>query len=223
MDVPRETPDIVRRAFPDASSGLVALHDVLATEGVTRGLIGPREVPRLWDRHLLNCAVVGELMDPGAAVADVGSGAGLPGLVLALVRPDLRLTLVEPLERRCTFLAEVVECLDLGGRVEVVRGRAEDIDGRRFRHVTARAVAPLDQLAQWCLPLVEPLGSLLAIKGERAGAELDGARASLPPGVQARIVRCGQAWIDPPTTVVVVDVGVSGVPRERPGRKGERR
>ena len=121
-----------------------AFAELLATTGVERGLIGPREVPRLWSRHLVNCAVVAEGPDsplaPGCTVADVGSGAGLPGVVWALVRPDVRVTLIEPLLRRATFLNEAVTELALGDRVEVLRARAEDVD-RTFDVVTARAVA----------------------------------------------------------------------------------
>ena len=140
---------------------------------MVRGLIGPREAPRLWDRHLLNCAVLGEVVPRGVAVADVGSGAGLPGLVLAIARPDLRVTLVEPLLRRTRFLDEVVDLLGLQAQVEVLRGRAEELaDGRTFDVVTARAVAPLERLARWCLPLVAPGGELVAMKGASAPAEV---------------------------------------------------
>ncbi|MEO5851801.1 MAG: 16S rRNA (guanine(527)-N(7))-methyltransferase RsmG, partial [Nocardioides sp.] len=115
----------------------------LAEAGAVRGLIGPREVPRLWERHLLNCGVLAEAVPPQSTVVDLGSGAGLPGIVLAIARPDLRITLVEPLLRRATFLEEVVEDLGLDD-VEVVRGRADDLHGRRtFDVVTSRAVAPL--------------------------------------------------------------------------------
>jgi 16S rRNA (guanine527-N7)-methyltransferase len=153
---------------------------LLATEGVLRGLIGPREAPRLWERHLVNCAVLGELVPHGAQVADVGSGAGLPGLVLAIARPDLRVCLVEPLLRRTRFLDEVVAALDLTDQVEVVRGRAEALVGTRtFDIVTARAVAPLERLARWCLPLVAPHGELVAMKGSTAAAEVAQAAAAL--------------------------------------------
>jgi len=124
----------------------VAYAEALATDGVTRGLIGPREVPRLWERHLLNCAVVAEAIPDGSEVCDIGSGAGLPGLVLSIRRPDLRVTLVEPLLRRTTFLTEVAERLDLTN-VEVVRDRAEALHGsRECSVVTSRAVAPLPRL-----------------------------------------------------------------------------
>ena len=132
------------RVFSSERLPLIAAYAAsLADAGVVRGLIGPREVPRLWERHLLNCAVLGEAVPEGVEVCDIGSGAGLPGLVLAIARPDLRLTLVEPLLRRTTYLSEVVEELGLDN-VEVVRGRADALHGeRRFDVVTSRAVAPL--------------------------------------------------------------------------------
>lgn len=185
----------------------VAYAELLATDGTERGLIGPREVPRLWDRHLLNSAVLGELIPDAARVVDVGSGAGLPGVPLALARPDLHVVLLEPLARRATFLAECVEKLALANAT-VVRGRAEEGHVRReigeADVVTARAVAPLDKLAGWCLPLVRPGGRLLAVKGETAADEL----AAAGPGLRgARILRCGVGIVDPPTTVVAVTRG----------------
>ena len=143
---------------------------MLATEGTKRGLIGPREVPRLWERHILNCAVVAERVPHNATVADVGSGAGLPGLVWAIARPDIQLTLIEPLLRRTTFLEEVIN--HLGLNATVVRARAQDVS-ERFDVVTARAVASLDTLAQWTIPLLKPGGVLLALKGQSAQAEID--------------------------------------------------
>ena len=139
--------------------------ELLATDGVVRGLIGPREAPRLWERHLVNCALLADLVPRDSTVCDIGSGAGLPGLVLAIARPDLRVTLVEPLLRRTTFLEEVVADLGLD-HVEVVRGRAESLHGRRrFDVVTSRAVAPLGRLLDWSMPLVAPTGALVAMKG----------------------------------------------------------
>lgn len=198
--------------------------ELLATDGVVRGLIGPREVPRLWDRHLLNCAVMAELLPEGATVIDVGSGAGLPGIVLGIVRPDLQMTLVEPLARRVTFLDEVVTGLALTG-VTVIRGRAEELVGKLSASVvTARAVAPLDRLARWCLPLAEPGGRLLAMKGSTAAEEI----AEHAPAIRragggpARIVECGKGVVDPPTTVV--EVPFLGTPAGGGGRKkGQRR
>lgn len=143
----------------------------LAGAGTQRGLMGPREVPRLWDRHVLNSAVVGEWVPEGVRVADIGSGAGLPGLVLALARPDLEVTLVEPLLRRATFLQEVVD--DLGVSVRVVRARAEELHGvESFDVVTSRAVAPLDRLSGWCMPLVAGGGSMVALKGSSVAEEV---------------------------------------------------
>lgn len=140
--------------------------------------MGPREVPRLWDRHVLNSAVVGEWIPQGASVADIGSGAGLPGVALALARPDLEVTLVEPLLRRATFLEEVVA--DLGMQVRVVRARAEELHGRAtFEVVTSRAVAPLDRLAGWCMPLVRAGGAMVALKGSSIAEEVAQHRTDL--------------------------------------------
>lgn len=151
--------------------------DLLAGPGVDHGLIGPREVPRLWDRHLTNCGVVLSRVPRGAVVADVGSGAGLPGLVWAIGRPDLDVTLIEPLLRRTRFLDSVVEELGLGN-VRVLRARAEDVQ-ETFDIVTARAVAPMEKLAKWCMPLLRPGGSLLALKGRTAADEVSSARRAL--------------------------------------------
>jgi 16S rRNA (guanine527-N7)-methyltransferase len=198
---------------------------LLAGDGVTRGLLGPREVPRIWDRHLLNCAAVAELLAPDATVTDVGSGAGLPGIPLALARPDLHLELLEPLQRRVVFLREAVSALGLD-RIQVVRGRAEDV--RRTGGVdvvTARAVAPLSRLAGWCLPLLRPGGSLIALKGSQASAELDAAADDLRRlgAVAWEVVTCGLGLVDPPTTVVRVIRGDADVLRSGHagrGRKG---
>lgn len=152
--------------------------ELLGGDGVVRGLIGPREVPRLWERHLLNCAVLAEAVPNGARVCDIGSGAGLPGLVLAIARPDLVVTLVEPLLRRTTFLQEVVDALGLD-RVTVVRGRAEEMRGAAsYDVVTSRAVAPLERLLGWSMPLVTASGSLLAMKGASAADEIAASRAT---------------------------------------------
>lgn len=173
-------PPVARRVFRPERLPLAQRYaDLLATDGVVRGLIGPREAPRLWDRHLLNCAVLEELVPPEATVCDIGSGAGLPGLVLAVARPDLRITLVEPLLRRTTFLDEVVTELGLE-QVEVVRGRAEQLHGkRRFDVVTSRAVAPLERLLGWSMPLVEPTGALVAMKGSSVHEEITAAMSTL--------------------------------------------
>jgi 16S rRNA (guanine527-N7)-methyltransferase len=191
--------------YPDAADALQNYADLLGSQGVLRGLIGPRETSRLWRRHLANCAVLEELVAPDAQVADVGSGAGLPGLPLALVRPDLRVVLVEPLLRRASFLGEALDALGLADRVQVRRGRAEEQD-LRADVVTARAVAPLERLAGWTLPLVREGGTLLALKGEGAAAEVAASTEALERlgGGRAQVLSCGAGIVDPPTTVVRV-------------------
>nr|WP_051167891.1 16S rRNA (guanine(527)-N(7))-methyltransferase RsmG [Actinoplanes sp. N902-109] len=183
--------------------------ELLATDGVVRGLIGPREAPRIWERHLINCAVLSETIPYGASVVDVGSGAGLPGIVLAVARPDLTITLVEPLARRTAFLSEAVTALGLEGTVTVVRGRAEDLAGgppAPVDVVTARAVAPLDRLAGWCLPLAAVGGRLVALKGASAVDEVAEHREAITRlGGGEPVVRlCGVGVIDPPSTVVEI-------------------
>ncbi len=181
---------------------------LLTEHGVTRGLIGPREVDRLWDRHVLNSAAIAELVPEGASVVDVGSGAGLPGVPLAIARPDLRVVLLEPMARRVAWLTEVVD--ELGIDARVVRGRAEEPNVRQSVGdadvVTARAVAPLAKLAGWCLPLAAPGGALLALKGESANEELnrDMDLVRRAGGTDASVVTCGADLLPVPTTVVVV-------------------
>lgn len=153
-----------------------AYHDSLATDGSTRGFIGPREVPRLWERHIINCAVIAELMPHGASVVDIGSGAGLPGIPIAIARPDLDITLVEPLLKRSTYLQEVVTSLGLVN-VTVIRGRAEDKPVTGVDIATSRAVAPLGKLAGWSLPLVRRGGEMIALKGDSASEEIARDRA----------------------------------------------
>lgn len=202
-----EVPPSAATVFGDRLDLAVAYASLLDTEGVLRGLIGPRESPRLWDRHLLNCGVVSELISRHATVIDVGSGAGLPGIVLAVARPDISVVLIEPLARRTTFLNEAVTALGLSDQVTVIRGRAEEQVGRvRAKVVTARAVAPLDRLAGWCLPLTATGGRMLALKGASAPAEIDEHQASVARlgGGTAVIRKCGTGVIDPPTTVIEV-------------------
>ena len=213
-DVSRETQELV--AHYGHLPGLARFADLLATRGVERGLIGPREVPRIWPRHIANCAVVAEearaVIPDGCRVVDVGSGAGLPGLVWALVRPDLQITLLEPLLRRSTFLAEAVAELGLSGRVTVERGRAEDLGTAHFDVVTARAVARLPQLLTWTLPLARPGGWVVALKGAGAAEELEEARAILARlgGGNPRIVEYGAGVVRAATTVVEVQRVSSG-------------
>ena len=203
LQVPAEAGAVFGAALPT----MERYAELLAGPGVERGLLGPREAPRLWERHLLNCAGLAELLEPGQVVADVGSGAGLPGVVLAAMRPDVTVILVEPLLRRVTFLEEVVA--ELGLRTAVVRrARAEELAGSVLVDVvTARAVAPLDRLAGWALPLLSPSGRLLALKGERADSELSSAGAALQAAgaSAAEVVTVGSGLTE--ARVVVVTRG----------------
>lgn len=203
-----EPPAVVFRRYPEAAPLLLRYARWLADAGTVRGLIGPREVSRLWDRHLLNSTVVEELLPPGIRLVDIGTGAGLPGLAVAIVRPDLRVDLVESLLRRTDFLSEVVADLGLTDRVRVVRGRAEDksvIEAVGDAEVvTARAVAPLDKLVRWSFPLLARDGSLIAMKGSTAESELAEhstavrrARAEV-----VGVVECGAGVVEPPTRII---------------------
>jgi 16S rRNA (guanine527-N7)-methyltransferase len=197
--------------------------ELLAGPGVERGLIGPREADRLWERHMLNSAVLGELVPDGCRVLDVGSGAGLPGIPLALARPDLVIVLLDPMARRVAWLQEVVA--ELGLAVSVYRGRAEDprvrdeLGGKDV--VTARAVAPLGRLASWSLPLVAPGGRLLAIKGATADEEAarDALAVRAAGGGPVEIVQCGGTIVRPPTTVIVVPRRIQRVTRTARARR----
>ncbi|GIJ79508.1 16S rRNA (guanine527-N7)-methyltransferase [Micromonospora phaseoli] len=228
--LPPDLAEAARRLFGDRLDLAAAYAELLATDGVVRGLLGPREAPRIWDRHLLNCAAVAELIPPGATVLDVGSGAGLPGLVLAIARPDLAVTLVEPLARRTAFLEEAVEELTLNGSVRVFRGRAEEAvagpDPLLGDVVTARAVASLDRLAGWCLPLAVPGGRLLALKGASASEEMTEHAAAVRRlgGGTPVLHRCGAGIVDPPTTVVeIVRERTVGSAARVPSRKSRSR
>ena len=186
--------------FPESQDLLSKYATWLETEGLTRGLIGPREVDKIWDRHLSNCAVVSEFIPSGASIIDIGSGAGLPGIVLAIVKPDSPVTLIEPLLRRSEFLAEVVADLGLAN-VTVLRARAEQVRNLKADVVTARAVAPLFKLIGWAMPLVAKSGELLAMKGSNAAAEIAESKAQLV-GKSVEILQAGVGIVDPPTTLV---------------------
>jgi 16S rRNA (guanine527-N7)-methyltransferase len=224
-EAPAGTPDRVPGAAPAAAAEIFGPRleiaqryaDALGTSGVERGLLGPREVDRIWDRHLMNSAAVAELLEHGERVVDIGSGAGLPGIPLAIARPDLEVTLLEPLLRRSEFLKEVVA--ELGLSVEVVRGRAEASWVReRFGErdvAVSRAVAALDKLTKWSMPLLRPGGRMIAIKGERAPAEVEEHRRGMAAldAVDVRVVTCGASYLRPPATVVVAQ-------RARRSRRG---
>jgi 16S rRNA (guanine527-N7)-methyltransferase len=200
-------PQAAETAFGDRLGIARAYADFLAGPGVERGLLGPREVERLWDRHLLNSAAVSELIAADARVVDIGSGAGLPGIPLAIARPDLVVTLVEPMQRRTDFLMETVAML--GVEVDVIRGRAEEATIRTrvagADVVVSRAVADLEKLARWSLPLLRPGGRMMALKGDRAAEEIadHGAAMAVLGAGGIEVVRCGATYLSQPTTVVV--------------------
>lgn len=203
-DVPVEAAEILG-AGVEGASRLVAL---LSEHGVERGLIGPRERERLWDRHIVNSALLGELIPRDSAVVDVGTGAGMPGIPLALSRSDLQVTLLEPMARRVRWLGEVLADLELH-QVTVVRARAEEAAVGDYDVATARAVAPLGKLARWCLPLVRDGGTLLAMKGASVMEELDRDRQAVARagGEDVEILRCGVGKVEDPATVVAVRKG----------------
>lgn len=208
-DLPEEAPEapvapeVARRYLGDQFGLMQRYVGHLATSAISHGLIGPRERETLWTRHVLNCAVLGELIPPDTSVIDVGSGAGLPGLVLAIARPDLHVTLIEPLLRRSTWLTAVIEDLEVSN-VTVRRDRAEAVHDQQAQVVTSRAVARLDKLAGWCAPLVAPGGRILAIKGATVGEELQETRPALDAlgVVDAAVRTCGEGVVDPATIAV---------------------
>lgn len=199
----------IETAFGDRQELADQYHSWLAQHATVRGLIGPREVPRLWDRHILNCAALADVIPEGATVADIGSGAGLPGIPLAIARPDVSVILIEPLLRRTTFLDEVVGDLGLEN-VTVIRGRAEEKVVRKevglVDVVTSRAVAPLGKLAGWSLPLVRPGGHMIAMKGSSAAEEIerDAKLIRKAKGKKPVIVEVGKAVLETPTYVVEI-------------------
>lgn len=172
MEVSRETlsqEELIERYFPTRKAEIEQYTQFLIGPGIERGLIGPREGERIWERHIFNCLPVTTLIPEGSIVFDIGSGAGLPGLVIALARPDLKLFLIEPLQRRVDFLKEAVELLGIEN-VEVIRGKSESVK-KSANYVTARAVAPLEKLKKITSHMIKPGGALLAMKGESAAEE----------------------------------------------------
>lgn len=224
LDLPVPTAEAIAE-FGDSLAKAQRYVELLASDGVTRGLIGPRETSRLWDRHLVNCALVADLVPERGELVDIGSGAGLPGIVLAMLRPSLHVVLLEPLLRRAVFLQECVSTLDLPNAT-VVRARAEEKAAARINAdvATARAVAPLDRLVGWAACLLRPGGQLLAIKGQSAEAELEAAEPVLSRlGVQsAEVLQAGRGRVVSATTIVRVVMGGHGR-EERAGAQRSRR
>jgi 16S rRNA (guanine527-N7)-methyltransferase len=202
-------PEVAHAIFGSVAPKAEQYASLLAGPGVDRGLIGPNEIPRVWERHLLNCAVVADLVPSPCSLVDLGSGAGLPGIVLALLLPDAEITLLEPMAKRATFLEECVSELDLGN-VGVRRARAEELRGTAMADVvTARAVAPLGRLAMLAVGLLRPGGIVLAIKGAKAAQEIDAACDALTRlGVQdVEVLLAGSGKVDPAATVVRLTAG----------------
>jgi 16S rRNA (guanine527-N7)-methyltransferase len=202
---PKEAADVFGATLPLAERYV----QMLAGPGVTRGLLGPREVPRLWTRHVLNCAAVADLVPRPATLIDLGSGAGLPGIVLALLLPDVQVTLLERMERRTIFLDECIQELGLSN-AQVCRATAEEVTGKLAADVlTARAVAPLDHLAGLAAGLVRRGGLILAVKGAAAEEEVAQARPVLRRlGIRdVAVVRAGDGKVDRAATVVRMVAG----------------
>ena len=220
---PPSPPAAAVRVFGDRLVLAERFAGILADSGVSHGLIGPREIPRVWERHVLNCAVIHPAIPADQMVIDVGSGAGLPGLALAIARPDLELHLIEPMLRRTNWLSMAVEEIGLTN-VTVHRGRAEEFVGiLRAPVVTARAVARLSELAKWCLPLLLPGGSLLAIKGLSVAEEVESDRATLRRlgAIDEVIETFGVGIVDQETTVLRVVMGDRTVQREARSKKNK--
>lgn len=217
---PAAATDVFRGRLRLACNYVTALADT----GVRHGLIGPREVPRVWERHMLNCAVLQELIPEAAVVADVGSGAGLPGVPLAIARPDVQVILVEPLLRRTRWLHTVVSEVGLSN-VAVRRARAEALAGTlAVDVVTARAVSRLATLAVWCSPLLRPEGLFLAVKGSTAAEELAADAGALADAglVGAAVVQVGSGLVEPPTTVVTAVKAAGAASARGRSRSGRR-
>ena len=224
-------PDVAAAVFGDRITLARRYVLSLASDGVLRGLIGPRESGRLWSRHVLNSGVVGALLKEGHRVVDIGSGAGLPGIPLAIARPDCQIVLVEPLERRTSYLREIVRDLGLSN-CSVVRGRADEViaDCGEADVVTSRAVAPLEKLSAWSAPLLRIGGELLALKGSSAADEIERDRVAVAALglVDLEVVSVGAGIVAPETLVIrgrrvaVPNRGVRKPRVKRPGKVSSR-
>ncbi len=211
--MPQSEPDFEVEAVPHQALGVfgerlgkaLAYAEALVEDSDQLGLLGPRELPKLWSRHILNSAVVAEVLKPGESVADVGSGAGLPGIPMAIARPDVHFVLIEPMERRANWLQKQVDILELSN-VDVLRARAEEVGRADFDVVTARAVSALPKLLRMTVDLIRPGGRLVALKGERAQAEIDESKPLVKKLKLAsfEILFTGQSILEEPTRVVVV-------------------
>jgi 16S rRNA (guanine527-N7)-methyltransferase len=212
-----QSAEIAHEIYGAESAVINRYVDILRSTAVEWGLLGPREAERLWDRHILNSAALSGLIAADSALADVGSGAGLPGIPLAILRPDLRVTLIEPLLRRFTFLTQTVEDLQISDRVEVVRARAED-HSQTYDVVVARALAPLDRLIGWCNPLRAPDGVVLALKGASAADEIAAAGRQLQAArLQAEVLKVrAHPDVEPATVVCLHHADERRLPPGRP-------
>jgi 16S rRNA (guanine527-N7)-methyltransferase len=199
---PESEPASAARIFGSGIDKARAYAAALVRDGETLGLLGPREYPKIWTRHILNSAVVAELVSPGQTVGDVGSGAGLPGIPMAIAQPGAEFILIEPMERRSDWLKLQVQELGLSN-VRVLRARAEEV-GEAFDVVTARAVKALPQLLQMCVPMTKHGGEIIALKGEKAQLEIDDSKRLVKKlGIQSfDIVFTGEQFLDEPTRVV---------------------
>jgi 16S rRNA (guanine527-N7)-methyltransferase len=196
-------PESAKAIFGPQIDRARAFAQKLANDSDDLGLLGPRELDKLWSRHILNSAVVSETVQPGDHVADVGSGAGLPGIPMAIAMPEAHFVLIEPMERRSNWMLEVIEELGLTN-AEVRRARAEEVTDLKFDIVTARAVAALDKLLRLCVPLLKPGGSLVALKGSKASEEIEAAKKlEKKLGIASfEIQICGEKFLAEPTSVV---------------------